>query len=107
MRTEIKVVIEVQKVGYRDRGQDDAIETAIGTVDPARNRNNPITGRAALYWYADMRIAIAVRLVENKILAVGVIESPGRVVHRIDQPLAILVKDEQTLQLRQLTNVRG
>lgn len=94
IRPDVESFVEFCEIGDVDREQDHAGEAAVGMVDPARRRDDPLTAGATLDGAADERALLRGVAVLPEIFAVAVVE-PGEVdVLSGGEPAAGLVIDE-------------
>ncbi|MNI34832.1 hypothetical protein D3C73_888330 [compost metagenome] len=92
---------ELVEVRHLDPGQQYALETAVLVVDPFGNRNDPLTVFPTANGRADMRHRRYVLLVILEVLAIGDAGPPRQIFKRGHHPLALLVEQQDAVQLIQ------
>ncbi|MNZ76492.1 hypothetical protein D3C78_949990 [compost metagenome] len=101
------VVVEVEafeepvEVRHLDAGQQHALEMPVSVVDPPGYRNDPLTVFPAADGRADMRHRRYVLLVILEVLAIRDTGTPGQIFKRGHHPLALLVEQQDAVQLIQ------
>src|SRR5580704_17035293 len=70
--------VEVLEIPHLDRAQDEPEQLAIGTIDPARQKDRPCAVPSIGYWRADVAFQFRIRFQRLKIVAIGDIDFGSR-----------------------------
>ncbi|EEF22232.1 conserved hypothetical protein, partial [Ricinus communis] len=102
---DVEVLIVVLEVVEGNRSQHHAAEGAVRLVEAPAQREDPLAGGTALHRSAHVRQHVVVLLVVLEILAVGIVVLRQQGALRADQPAAVVVIEEDAVQLRQFIDL--